>query len=134
MVLANWSLQQGYRPREVSEWLRTVFVDGYEWVMTANVIRMATYADGGLMMTKPYAAGGAYIDRMTNFCGDCRYDPKQRTGEDACPFTRGYWAFLDRNVEVLQGNHRMAQPLAGLSRRGDIDQIRDESRPSRTPP
>ena len=66
--------------------------------MVPNVVGMSQHADGGVMATKPYAAGGAYIDRMSDYCGDCRYDPKVRVGEDACPFTAGYWAFLDRTA------------------------------------
>jgi len=124
MVLGNWALQQGYRPAEVTEWFRSRFVDGYDWVMTANVVGMSQHADGGVMATKTYVAGGAYINRMSDHCGGCRYDPRQRTGADACPFTAGYWAFLDRNAAALQGNPRMAQALAGLRRRDDIAEIR----------
>ena len=75
------------------------------------------------MATKPYAAGGAYIDRMSDYCGGCRYDPRKRVGDDACPFTAGYWAFLDRNRERLAGNHRMRRPLAGLGRLRDLDAV-----------
>ncbi|MFM8352256.1 MAG: cryptochrome/photolyase family protein [Actinomycetales bacterium] len=116
MILSNWSLQRGYAPLEVRDWFVSRFVDGYDWVMDANVLGMGLYADGGVMATKPYAAGGAYINRMTNHCHSCVYKPTERVGPRACPFTAGYWAFLDRNEEALRGNHRMAQPLAGLRR------------------
>jgi deoxyribodipyrimidine photolyase-related protein len=96
---------------------------------------MSQYADGGVMATKPYAAGGAYINRMSDFCGSCRYDPKVRVGDDACPFTAGYWTFLDRNRERLQGNHRIAQPLRGLDRLGDLADVvaQETARGSRAP-
>ena len=75
------------------------------------------------MATKPYASGGAYINRMSDYCGGCAYDPKRRVGDGACPYTAGYWAFLARNRERLGGNHRMRQPLAGLARLGDLDAV-----------
>ncbi len=123
MVLGNYGLQHGLSPAELVEWFHLSFVDGYDWVMLANVVGMSQWADGGIMATKPYAAGGAYIDRMSDFCKDCRYDPKKRLGEDACPFTAGYWGFLDRNAEHFAGNQRMAQPLAGLRRLSDLDAV-----------
>jgi deoxyribodipyrimidine photolyase-related protein len=135
MVLGNYAMQRGWQPSEVSGWFHRCFVDGYEWVMTANVIGMSQYADLGAMSTKPYAAGGAYVNRMSDYCGGCRYDPKVRVGDDACPYTAGYWAFLQRNVEVLQGNHRMRQPLRGLGRLSDLDALveQEQARGSRAP-
>lgn len=123
MVLGNLALQRGWDPVAVTDWFTRCFVDGYPWVMTPNVIGMSQYADGGRMTTKPYASGGAYINRMSDYCGGCPFDPKHRSGDDACPYTAGYWAFLHRNRERLAGNHRMAQPLAGLRRLDDIDEI-----------
>ncbi len=128
MVLGNWSLQRGYEPRELTEWFAAAFVDGTPWVMPANVVGMSQYADGGIVATKPYASGGAYIDRMSDYCGGCRFDPKKRLGEDACPFTAGYWAFLDRVEPKLAGNNRMAQPLAGLRRLKDREQVVEQER------
>jgi deoxyribodipyrimidine photolyase-related protein len=119
MVLGNHALQRGYAPRALTDWFATAFVDGFPWVMPANVIGMSQYADGGIAATKPYAAGGAYINTMSDYCGDCRYDPATRVGPDACPFTAGYWAWLDRNESRLKGNHRMARPLSGLRRLAD---------------
>jgi deoxyribodipyrimidine photolyase-related protein len=75
------------------------------------------------MATKPYASGGAYINRMSNYCGDCRYRPNERVGDRACPFTGGYWWFLDRNAKHLANNQRMTQPLAGLGRLRDIGDV-----------
>ena len=123
MVLGSWALQRGYRPAELADWFARAFVDGYEWVMTANVVGMSQHGDGGLMATKPYSSGGAYIDRMSDFCGGCTYDPKKRLGEDACPFTAGWWALLDRIADDVRGNHRMAQPLAGLARLRDLGEV-----------
>ena len=82
--------------------------------MLPNVIGMALYADGGLMATKPYAAGGAYIDRMSDYCRRCRYDRKQRIGDDACPFTTLYWDFLARHRDRLAKNPRIARQVARL--------------------
>ncbi|MGN6524455.1 MAG: cryptochrome/photolyase family protein, partial [Actinomycetes bacterium] len=81
------------------------------------------HADGGLMATKPYAAGGAYVNRMSDFCGSCAYDPKVRVGPRACPFTAGYWAFLDRVADRLDGNPRMRQALQQRVRLRDLDEV-----------
>jgi deoxyribodipyrimidine photolyase-related protein len=128
MVLGNWALQQGYDPVAVTDWFHRSFVDGYDWVMVPNVVGMALHADGGTMMTKPYAAGGAYINRMSDHCGDCVYDPKLRLGPKACPFTAGYWAFLDRTRGAFAGNHRMSRPLAGLARLKDREAVVEAER------
>ena len=88
--------------------------------MVPNVIGMATHADQGLLMTKPYASGGAYISKMGQFCKGCIYDPKKRTGEDACPYTTLYWDFLERNLEHFKNNHRMFQQISGLKRLSDL--------------
>jgi deoxyribodipyrimidine photolyase-related protein len=128
MVLGNAALQRGYDPAELTAWFQGAFVDGTPWVMPANVIGMSQWADGGVVATKPYSSGGAYIDRMSNFCGSCRFNPKVRLGPDACPFTAGYWAFLDRVEPSIRGNHRMAQPLAGLRRLVDREQVVEQER------
>jgi deoxyribodipyrimidine photolyase-related protein len=87
MILSNLALITGTNPQEFLDWMREVFIDANEWVMVPNVIGMGVHADGGQLMTKPYAAGGAYISRMTQFCKGCVYDPKLRVGDNACPFT-----------------------------------------------
>jgi deoxyribodipyrimidine photolyase-related protein len=122
-ILGNWALQQGYDPAAVNEWFTESFVDGFSWVMPANVIGMALYADGGQMSTKPYAAGGAYINKMTNLCKGCAYRPRDRVGERACPFTAGYWAFLHRNAEQLAGNHRLTYPYATMRSLADLPEL-----------
>ena len=123
MVLGNYALQRGIDPLAMADWFHRSFVDGYDWVMVANVVGMSQYGDGGVLATKPYAAGGAYIGRMSDYCGGCRYDPKKRLGEDACPYTAGYWEFLDRNRHRLADNQRMRQPLAGLGRLKDLPEV-----------
>ena len=124
MVLGNLALTAGVEPQAMVEWMWANFVDGAEWVMLPNVIGMALHADGGRMATKPYASGGAYINRMSDHCRGCRYDPKKRVGDDACPFTTLYWDFLARTEEALSGNHRMARQLAGMRRLSDLPEVR----------
>ncbi|GGL19773.1 cryptochrome/photolyase family protein [Mangrovihabitans endophyticus] len=135
MVLGNYAMQRGWRPGAVADWFHRCFVDGYEWVMTANVVGMSQFADAGRMSTKPYASGGAYINRMSDYCGGCRYDPKVRVGANACPYTAGYWAFLSRNEPHLRSNHRMRQPMQGLRRLTDVDAVveQEEARGSHAP-
>jgi len=124
MLLSNLALITGTNPQEFLQWMREVFIDAADWVMVPNVIGMGVHADNGVMMTKPYAAGGAYISKMSNYCKGCFYDPKLRTGETACPFTTLYWDFLDRNHEEFKGNHRMAQQLFGINRLKDMPEVR----------
>ena len=127
MVLGSWALQRGYDPAQLNAWFRRVFVDGFDWVMAGNVIGMSQYADGGIVATKPYTSGGAYIKKMSDYCTGCRFRPDHRTGDEACPFTAGYWDFLARNDQALRGNHRMARPLAGMRRLADLPETRAAS-------
>lgn len=118
MITGNFALLAGIAPREVERWYLAVYADAFEWVEMPNTLGMAIFADGGRMASKPYAASGAYIDRMSDFCSRCHYDVKQRTGPRACPFNYLYWAFLIRAKDELSGNPRMAMPyrtLAGWS-------------------
>jgi len=108
MVTGNFALIAGLEPRAVCEWYLAVYSDAYEWVELPNTLGMALYGDGGRMASKPYAASGKYIDRMSDFCGGCRYDPGETTGEAACPFNALYWDFLARNEPRLRGNPRLA--------------------------
>ena len=107
MVTGNFALLAGLRPAEVEEWYLAVYADAYDWVELPNVHGIVTFADGGLMGSKPYAAGGGYIDRMSDYCKGCGYDPKQKSGPDACPFNYLYWAFLIDNADALAGNQRL---------------------------
>ncbi len=135
MVLGNYAAQRGWRPEELTDWFHRAFVDGYDWVMVPNVVGMSQHADAGVMATKPYVSGGAYLNRMTDHCGDCRFDPGTRVGENACPFTAGYWWYLDRNRERLEGNSRMTRALGGLDRLRDLDAlVAQEERRGSEPP
>ncbi|MEP9403848.1 cryptochrome/photolyase family protein [Sphingomonas sp. VNH70] len=110
MVTGNFALLIGADPVQVQRWYLEVYADAYEWVEQPNVLGMSQFGDGGLFGTKPYASSGAYIDRMSDYCGHCRYDVKARTGGDACPFNALYWDFLDRNRDKLGRNPRMGMP------------------------
>jgi deoxyribodipyrimidine photolyase-related protein len=107
MVLGNFALLAGVDPFELHEWFLVVYADAYEWVEAPNVIGMSQFADGGLLGSKPYAAGGAYINRMGNHCAKCRYSLKVKSGPDACPFSYLYWDFLARHEAMLSKNQRM---------------------------
>ncbi|MYX99327.1 cryptochrome/photolyase family protein [Streptomyces sp. SID486] len=128
MLLGSYGLQRGWDPRALTDWFHRCFVDGYDWVMLPNVVGMSQYADGGRMTTKPYTSGGAYINRMSDFCGACAYRPADRVGERACPYTAGYWAFLHRHRSRLEHNQRMAQAVRGLDRLGDLDEVLRQDR------
>lgn len=112
MVLGNFALLAGLRPQDVADWFLVVYADAFEWVELPNVAGMVLHADKGRLASKPYAASGAYIDRMSDYCGGCTYNVKAKTGLDACPFNALYWHFLDRNEKALSGYHRLAQPYA----------------------
>ncbi len=116
MVAGNLAMLWGVAPHEIEEWFLIVYADAYDWVELPNTHGMATYADGGVMASKPYAASGAYINRMSDYCGACAFDPKQRMGARACPFTTLYWDFLMRHETRFKSNPRMAMPLKNLSR------------------
>lgn len=116
MLFGNLQMLLGVRPAEALHWFHHTHVDGHAWVMAPNVLGMALHADGGRMMTKPYAASGAYIKRMSDHCGGCRYDPSARHGPDACPFTTLYWDFLARHRARFMTNGRMALSIRNLDR------------------
>jgi deoxyribodipyrimidine photolyase-related protein len=109
MVTGNFAMLAGIDPRVLHEWYLSVYADAYEWVELPNTVGMSQFADGGLLASKPYAASGAYINRMSNYCGTCSYDVKQRTGPNACPFNALYWDFISRHRSKIGGNPRMAQ-------------------------
>ncbi len=116
MVIGNFALLAGLSPKAVCAWYLCVYADAYEWVELPNTHGMALFADGGVLGSKPYAASGKYIDRMSDYCRGCRYDPKKSVGPDACPYNYLYWDFLDRNAETLSGNPRMAMIYRSMSR------------------
>jgi deoxyribodipyrimidine photolyase-related protein len=130
MVTGLFALLFGVRPKEVHEWYLAVYVDAVEWVELPNTLGMSQYADGGILGTKPYTASGNYINRMSNYCADCPYDPGSATGEDACPFTTLYWDFLRRHEDRLEDNHRMNFQLMNLRKKSD-EELRQIARRSR---
>jgi deoxyribodipyrimidine photolyase-related protein len=121
MVLGNFFLLGGFEPRSVLRWYTEMYADAHDWVMAGNVIGMILHADGGYMATKPYAAGAAYINKMSNYCAGCRYQPTVRTGPDACPFNFLYWNFFAEHAERFVHN-----PRIGMMIRTWNDKPRDE--------
>jgi deoxyribodipyrimidine photolyase-related protein len=119
MVTGLFALLYGVHPRRVHEWYLAVYVDAVEWVELPNTLGMSQYGDGGVMASKPYVASGKYIQRMSNYCTGCRYDPAQSTGPRACPFTNLYWDYLLRHEAGLRKNPRMAMQVRNLSRLSD---------------
>ena len=121
MVTGLFCLLLGVDPRRVHEWYLSVYVDAIEWVELPNTLGMSQYADGGVMASKPYVATGRYIERMSNYCSGCRYDPGQSTGDKACPFTTLYWDFLQRHERSLRANPRMGLQVRNLARLNDTE-------------
>ncbi|MCC0804697.1 cryptochrome/photolyase family protein [Methylobacterium sp. W2] len=131
MVTGNFALLAGLEPAQVEEWYLVVYADAYDWVELPNVHGMVLWADGGVMGSKPYAASGAYINRMSDYCRDCTYDVAAKAGEGACPFNYLYWNFLIENAERLAGNPRLAMPyrtLDGLGERRRAEITADAAR------
>jgi deoxyribodipyrimidine photolyase-related protein len=116
MITGNFALLAGLDPDEVDEWYMVVYADAYQWVEMPNTRGMALFADGGVVGSKPYAASGAYINRMSDYCGRCSYDVKDAVGENACPFNYLYWDFMARHREKLGGNNRLAMPMRTLEK------------------
>ncbi len=121
MVTGLFSLLLGVRPQEVHEWYLAVYVDAVEWVELPNTLGMSQHGDGGIMASKPYIASGKYIQRMSNYCAGCRYDPALSTGPKACPFTTLYWGFLLRHEPRLKMNQRMSMQVRNLARLTDAE-------------
>lgn len=107
MITGNFALLAGLDVKAVQEWYLAVYSDAYEWVEMPNTLGMALFGDGGVVASKPYAASGKYIHRMSNYCNKCKYDPDEMTGEKACPFNALYWDFLVRHDDKFRGNQRM---------------------------
>ena len=116
MILANFALIAGLNPQETESWFHSAFIDAYDWVMQTNVIGMGLFADGGLLASKPYAASANYINKMSDYCKGCAYQPKEKLGEKACPFNYFYWDFLARHRDRLKSQGRMNLILSQLDR------------------
>lgn len=132
MIIGNLCLTAGIDPQQVNDWMWANFIDGAEWVMLPNVIGMSQFADGGMMATKPYASGGAYIHKMSNYCRGCHYDRAKRVGEDACPFTTLYWDFMARHESRFARNPRIAQQVRAAFKLSDLEQVRERAVEVRT--
>jgi deoxyribodipyrimidine photolyase-related protein len=115
MITGNFALLAGIAPREIEEWYLVVYADAFDWVELPNTHGMAIFADGGALASKPYAASGAYIDRMSDYCGACHFDVKAKSGPNACPFNYLYWDFLMRHRDRFAVNPRLAMPLRTLA-------------------
>jgi deoxyribodipyrimidine photolyase-related protein len=126
MVLANIGALLDVSPRALTDWFWVAYVDAYDWVVEPNVLGMGTFAVGDVMTTKPYIAGAAYIDRMSDFCGPCAFSPKKPASDGGCPLTPMYWAYLQRHEPALKGNERLKLPLASSRKRSDVDRASSE--------
>ena len=131
MVLGLFALLLGVRPYDVHRWHLSMYADAVDWVSLPNVLGMSQYADGGIIGTKPYAASGSYINRMSDYCAGCTYDPGEPIEETACPFTTLYWDFLSRNRSRLKNNQRMKLQFRNLDRKSDSDRKKIRARADR---
>ena len=136
MVLANYGLLAGLDPQALTAWFHRMFIDGFDWVMQTNVLGMGLFADGGRLASKPYAASGNYIRRMSTYCQGCHYDVKQRSGPRACPFNALYWDFLDRHAVSLRRNPRMGLVMKQLEKLDpqELEEIRATAAAHMEPP
>ena len=130
MVLGNFALIAGLDPVEVNQWYLIVYADAYQWVELPNVTGMILFADGGVLSSKPYAASGSYINKMSNYCKDCYYSVNKKSGFDACPFNFLYWNFLIANKEKLHENYRLQMIYHSVERMKEdqIHAIRSDSK------
>jgi deoxyribodipyrimidine photolyase-related protein len=124
MITGNFALLTGLDPKQVHEWYLAVYADAFEWVELPNTVGMALHADGGLLGSKPYAASGNYINKMSDYCKSCAYDVKQRTGEGACPFNALYWNFIALHKTRFEKNVRMIQTVRTYERFDEAEQQR----------
>jgi deoxyribodipyrimidine photolyase-related protein len=108
MVMGNFALLAELSPQAVEDWYLAIYIDAVEWVELPNTAGMALHACGSRFTSKPYISSGAYINRQSNYCNNCKYQPAQRIGEEACPFTTLYWNFIDRHAAELTSNPRTA--------------------------
>jgi deoxyribodipyrimidine photolyase-related protein len=118
MVTGLFGMLYGVKPQQMNDWHLAMYADAWPWVSAPNMIGMSQYADGGVVGTKPYAASGNYINKMSNYCANCSYDYKESTGENACPFTTLYWDFLLRHEDEFQENRRMNFQMKNVENKG----------------
>ena len=123
MITGNFSLLAGISPDQVDQWYLGIYIDAIEWVELPNTRGMALFADGGWIATKPYAASGNYVNKMSDYCKGCRYNVKEKIGENACPLNSLYWNFIDANYEKLSSNHRMSFPVRNWDKMDDVKKI-----------
>ena len=124
MILGNFLLLAGIRPQEALRWFNEMYIDAHDWVMAANLLGMALHADGGFMATKPYASGGAYIRKMSDYCDDCAYNPAIKMGPGACPFNLLYWNFYNTHQDRFANNPRTAMPVRSWRKRQESERHR----------
>jgi len=111
MITGNFALLAGIAPNQVDEWYLGIYIDAIEWVELPNTRSMALFADGGWIATKPYAASGNYVNKMSDYCKGCHYNVKEKVGPNACPLNSLYWNFIDKNYDKFASNHRMSFPV-----------------------
>jgi len=130
MVLSNFSNLTETDPRQLNEWFWLAYVDAYEWVVLPNVLGMSTYADGGVLASKPYVSSGNYINKMSNYCRNCIYHISKKTGEQACPFNYLYWNFVDNQREAFEQNGRSGFMVNMFEKKSDQNKqaIKESSR------
>jgi len=121
MVTGLFSLLYGVDPKQIHQWYLAIYVDAVEWVELPNTLGMSQYADNGIMASKPYIASGNYINKMSNYCKSCRFNPAKATGDDACPFTTLFWDFLNTHADTFKRNPRMGFMLKNLDRKTEVD-------------
>ncbi|WP_318451353.1 cryptochrome/photolyase family protein [Photobacterium leiognathi] len=122
MVTGNFCLLTGIKPSEVEQWYLGIYIDAIEWVEKPNTLGMALFADGGIVATKPYAASGAYINKMSDYCASCHYDVKKKVGSDACPFNSLYWRFMAQHRALLAKNPRVGMLFMHWDKLDDSEQ------------
>lgn len=123
MVLGLYAQLEGVHPRRFHDWHMAMYADAIDWVSLPNTLGMSQFGDGGVVGTKPYCASGNYVNKMSNYCQDCRYNHRQAVGEEACPLTTLYWDFLDRHRDAFAGNRRMVFQIKNLEKKSD-DEMR----------
>lgn len=130
MVLSNFANLTQTDPYELHLWFWFAYADAYEWVELPNVLGMSTFADGGVLASKPYVSGGAYIHKMSDYCSHCRYDIKQKTGSDACPFNYLYWNFVDQQRETFSSSGRVNFMVNAFDKKPETEKeaIRESSK------